>query len=99
MNRLVAPAYFRNVNKSFHSGSDFKECTVVFDIYNLAFNYTAFCNGISYNIPWMGLKLLETKRYSLFVFIKVKHNDMDFLIDLQNFRRMIDSSPTDICNI
>src|SRR5687768_15264725 len=99
MNGLIAPAYFRYVDQSFNTRCDLQECSVVFYIDNLAFDYAAFLDRITNDIPWMWLQLFETKRDSLLVFIKIKYHDVDFLIDLKNFRRMVDPAPADISDV
>src|SRR5690606_12712318 len=47
----------------------------------------------------MWLELLEAKRNSFLVLIEVEYNDVNLLIDLEYFRRMIDTAPADVGNI
>src|SRR6185295_14235798 len=83
VDRLIAPAHFGDVDQALNAWCDFKKRTIVFDVDNLAFDDAAFFDCITDNIPWMRLELFEAKRDSLLVLVKIKHHDMDFLIDLE----------------
>src|SRR5690349_15097898 len=99
VDRLIAPAHFGYVDQALNTRSDFQECSVIFNIDDFTFDNITFFDGITDNIPWMWLELFEAKRDSLLVFIEIQYNDMYFLIDLQNFRWMVDTSPAYIGDV
>ena len=47
----------------------------------------------------MWCQLLKTKADPAFLIIEVEDNDIEFLIKLEHFRRMVDTSPADVCDI
>ena len=47
----------------------------------------------------MRLQLLQTKRDSFLILIKVKYNNIQFLIQLKHLIWMVDTSPGNICYI
>ena len=87
------------MNKTFHTGGNLDKCTVVGNNHYLAFYLVAYLHGLVKRIPRVGSKLLETKGNALLVFIKVEDNHVDFLIEANNFFRMVDATPRKVGNM
>src|SRR6218665_1306441 len=93
IDRSVSPCNFTYVNQTFYTRHNFKECTVVFDIYYFAFYHITFFKVFGKRIPWMRSQLFQAKADAFFIIIKVKYYNIYFLIQFQYFARMVDTAP------
>ncbi len=49
--------------------------------------------------PWMRSKLFETECNTFLFFIEVKNNNVDLLIELNDFFRVCNASPAQVCDV
>src|SRR5215203_4064374 len=99
VDRCVCPCNFTYVNKTFNTWKYFKESTIIFDVHYFSFHYRAFRDVCRKDIPWMRSKLFETKADPFLLIIEVEHHHFKFLIELEHFARMADTSPANVGDV
>src|SRR5512136_739578 len=85
--------------KSLDSGCYFNECTVIGHYNYFSLHFIAQFHIRVDRIPRMGSKLFKTKGYSLFIVIKVENNNIEFLVELNDFFGVVYSTPGKICDM
>ena len=87
------------MDKSFYARSNFNECTVVCHNDNFTFNLVTNFEVCIKCIPWVWLKLLETEGNTFLFVIKVKDNNVKFLVERYNFFRVAYATPRKVCDV
>src|SRR5207249_5593476 len=93
------PGQLGDVHQTFDSGFEFDERAVGDEVDDLAFDPRAdriFGFDI---VPGIGQFLLETEADSFLLAIDVEHDDVDFLADFEDFRRMTDAAPAHVSDV
>ena len=81
------------MDKSLYAWLNLNECTVVSDKNNLTLNLVTNPKVSVKSVPRVLSKLLETKSDSLLRLIEVENNDVDLLVESNNFLWVVDTSP------
>ncbi len=97
--QVLAPAHLAHVDKTFHAGSHFEECTVVGHNHYAAFNLVADLEVGVEGIPGMGLELLETEGDTFFLVVEVQDNDIELLVELDNFAGVFHAAPGEVGDV
>ena len=87
------------MDQTFYAGSDFDECTVVSHNNNFTFHLVTNFQVRIKSIPWMRSKLFQTQSDTFLFVIEVKDNNVEFLIQFNNFFRIANASPRKVCNV
>lgn len=96
---MLAPAHFAYVDKTFYTGSDFNECTVVGHNDNFTLYFVANLELSIESIPRMRSELLQTEGDTLLLFIEVENNNVQFLIELNDFVRIVYAAPRKVGDV
>ena len=51
------------------------------------------------SVPWVRSQLLQAKSNALLLVVEVQYNNIDLLVQLNNFLRIIYATPTEVCNV
>ncbi len=51
------------------------------------------------SLPWVGCELLQAERDTLLLLVEVEDNDIDFLAFVYNLVGIVDTSPTEVCDV
>ena len=51
------------------------------------------------SVPWVWSELLQAESDALLLFVEVENNDVDFLVELNNFVWVVDASPRKVGNV
>jgi len=96
---VLRPAHFGNMNKPFDPFFNFHKRAVVSERYDLADHFRS--DGIfRFDIlPRMRLQLLVAERNTFLLLVEVEHDDIDLLIQLHDFGRMIDAAPGQVGDV
>ena len=81
------------MDKTLYTWLNLYECTVVSDEDNLTLNLVTNLEVCIECIPRMNCELLETESDSLLRLIEVEDNDVDLLVESNDFLWMVDTSP------
>ena len=81
------------MDKTLDTWLDLYECAVIGDDYNLTLDGVTNLEVRIECIPWMWSKLLQTESDSLLLLVKVKDDNVDLLIQLDNFLWIADAAP------
>src|SRR5690606_13401424 len=93
------PRHFRNVDQSFNAFSHFDKRSVVCNDNHFAFHFVANGKVRIECIPRVSVKLLQTKLDTCFLVVEIEDYNIQFLVQFQNFARVIDARPGKICNV
>ena len=87
------------MDKSFYARCNFNECAVVSHNNNFTFNFVAnFEVGVQ-SIPRMGKELLQAESDALLLVVEVEDNNVEFLVELNNFVRVVNSTPREVGDV
>ena len=87
------------MNKTFHTGSNFKECAVVCHNDNFTLNVVTNLKVCIECIPRMGIKLFKTKSDTFLFVVEINDNDIEFLVELDNFAGMAYAAPRQVGDV
>ena len=96
---MLAPAHFAYVDKTFNAGSDFNECTVVSHNDYFTLNLVAYLEVSIEGIPWMRGELLQTEGNALLLFIEVENNNVELLVELNDFVGIVYAAPREVGDV
>ena len=96
---MLAPRHFRNVDETFNASSDFYECTVVSHNNNLTSYLVTNLEFFAESIPGVGSELLEAESDTLLSFIEVEDNNIELLIEFNDFLRIVYAAPREVCDV
>ena len=96
---MLRPRHFADVDKTFYARSDFEECAVIGHNDHFALDFVAdFEVGVE-GVPGMGLELLETESDTFLLVVEVEDNDVEFLVELDNFAGMVYAAPREVGDV
>ena len=90
---VLRPRHLADMYKTFYAGSDFKECAIIGHDNNFAIDLVANLKLCVESIPGMGLELLEAEGDALLLVIEVENDDIEFLVEFDNFAGMVHATP------
>src|SRR5574344_116681 len=96
---MLAPRHFTNVDKTFNTWLNFYESTIVCDNNNLTLNMVANLKISIKSIPRMWCELLQTKSDTLLLLIKIKDNNVNLLVKINNLMRIAYTAPRKVCDM
>src|SRR5690606_7290758 len=91
--QVLRPRHIRYVDQTFHTRSDFQECAIVGNGYDLSFYLGAYFQCRIQGFQSMLCQLLQAKRDTFLLVVEVKYNHIDGLVELKDFPRVLDASP------
>ena len=93
---MLRPRHFRNVDQALNARSDFNERAVVGHDDNFTLNLVADFQFRVESVPWMRLELLQAEGDALLLVVEVEDNNIEFLVELYNLVRVVDTSPREV---
>src|SRR4029079_8464322 len=87
------------VNQTFHTGHDFEESTVVFNVHYFAFHDFTFADIFRQHIPRVWCKLFQTKTDTFLSVVEIEYHHLEFLIQFEYFARVGNTSPADVGDV
>ena len=87
------------MDQTFYTRSDLNESTVVSHNHYFTFHTVTHFQVCTQCIPWMRSQLFQTKSDTFLLVIEVKNNNVQLLIQLYNFVRMIYTAPRKVGNM
>src|SRR5574344_1006253 len=87
------------MNQALNTWSYFNECTIISHNDNLALYLVTNLQIRIKCIPRMRSQLFQTQSDTFLLVIKIKDNDTDFLIQMNNLFRMCDTTPREVCDM
>ncbi len=87
------------MDQTFYARSDFDECTVVSHNDNFTFNFVANLQVCIQSIPWVRSQLFQAESDTFLFVVEVKDNHIDLLIQLNDFFRMRNTAPRQVCDM
>ena len=96
---MLAPTHFAHVDQTFYAGGYFYECTVVGHYDNLTVHFVANLEVGVESIPGMRRKLLQSECNALLLFVEIENYDVKFLVELDNFVRIVHATPAQVGNV
>ena len=97
--QVLAPRHLRNVNQTLYTRCNLDECAVIGHNDNLALNFvTDFEVGIQ-RLPRVRNELLQAESDTLLVLVEIENNDLQFLVEMYNLLRMIDTTPRKVGDV
>ena len=78
---------------------NFNKCTIVSNYNNFTFHMVAHFEVGTQGIPWVRSELLQAESDALLLFVEVENNNVDFLVELNNFVWVVDASPRKVGNV
>ena len=99
MDVLVGPVHLGNVHKAFHALFDLHEATVVREVRDLPFHNVVFRVAGFDLLPGIFPKLLEAQGYALTIPVKFENADADFIANIDDFARVLDTTPSHIGDV
>ena len=87
------------MDQTLYARSNLDECTVIGHNDNLALDNVANLEVGIQRIPWVRSELLETKSDTLLLIIKVKNNNVDLLVKLNDLLRIAYAAPAEVCDM
>ena len=89
----LGPRKFRNVDQSFDAFLNLDKSAVRHKVCHLAVHGGAHWESLFNLVPRVALRLFESERYALFLFVDIEHDDINFLADLEKLTWVSESSP------
>ena len=87
------------MDKTFHTGHDLHKSAVVSDDDHFTFDLvTNLQIGIEF-LPRLRSELFETQGDTFLTFFEVEDNDVDLLVELNHFGRMVDTAPREVGDV
>ena len=96
---VLAPAHFTYVNQTFYAVSDLNECSVVCHNDNLTVHFVTNFEVSVELLPRMRSELFETESDAFLLFVEVKDNDVDLLVELNDFFRIGYAAPAQVSDV
>jgi len=89
---LSRPGHVRNVEKAIDPFFEFDKGTVVGKVANLAGDFCVLWVALHDVVPWVRLRLLDTERKLLALWVDTEDLDVDLVADLYHFAWVVDAS-------
>ena len=96
---VLRPRHFRDVDETFYARSNFDECTVVSEDNDLTLDLVAHLEVRVEAIPGMWLELLDTKSDALLSFVELEDNDVELLVEANNFAGVRYTAPREVGDV
>src|SRR5690606_4704352 len=96
---VLRPAHLGDMDESLDTLLELDERAVIRDRHDLAFDDRALLIFLFDILPWVRLKLLQTQRDSLPLLVVIKNDDVELLIQLDEFGRMRDAAPGEVGDV
>ena len=87
------------MDKTLNTWLNLYECAVVSDENYLTLNLVTYLEVCIECLPRVLAKLLETESDTLLRLIEVEDNDVDLLVESNNFLWVVDTSPREVCDV
>ena len=87
------------MDQTLYARSDLNECSVVSHNNYLTLNVVTNLQVSIQSIPRMRSQLLQTQCDTLLLVIEVKDNNVDLLIQLNDFLGIVNAAPAEVCNV
>ena len=95
----LGPGKFGDVDEAFDAGFELHKRAVRHEADDLAFDLRADGEFRFDVVPRIGQLLLEAEADAFLFLVHVEHDDVDFLADLEDFRRMADAAPAHVGDV
>ena len=96
---MLRPRHFRDVDETFYARSNFDECTIVSEDNDLTLDLVAHLEVSVEAIPGMWLELLDTKSDALLSFVELEDNDVELLVEANNFAGVRYTAPREVGDV
>ena len=87
------------MDQAFYTRSDLNESTVISHNHYFTFHTVTHFQVCAQSIPRMRSQLFQTKSYTFLLVIEVKNNNVQLLIQLNDFVRVIYATPRKVCDV
>ena len=96
---VLAVRHLADVDKTLDAGGNLNECAVVGHYNYAAFDMVADLKLGIESVPGMGLELLQAESDALLLVVEIEDNDVELLVELDNFLRMVDTAPREVGDV
>ena len=87
------------MDKTFNTWLDFNKCTIVCNNDNFTLYMVTYLQVWAECIPWVRSELLQAESNALLIFIEVKNNDINLLVECNNLVWIAYAAPREVCNM
>ncbi len=95
----LAPRHFADVDQAFDARFELDEGAVVGQADDLAADADAGRESVHHRRPRIGHQLLVAERHAFGRLVVLQNNDIDLIVDLEEFRRVTDAAPRHVRDV